>query len=94
METLEGLEQAEGERGQTGALHPTGLLFSPLHPLLFSSPEASVPHTRWQPPPCVPSTPILRAYILGVKGIVAATAELVAALGAVEMHAASSGQCV
>jgi len=33
-------------------------------------------------------------FILGVKGIVTATAELVAALGAVKVHAASSGQCV
>lgn len=34
------------------------------------------------------------AFVLGIKGIVAATAELVAALGAVKMHAASSGQCI
>ena len=41
-----------------------------------------------------PSIPVLGAHILGVKGTVAATAELVAALGAVKVHAASSGQCV
>lgn len=53
------------------------------------------------PPPPDGSGPLscsfpshLQAHILGVKGIVAATAELVAALGAVKVHAASSGQCV
>lgn len=90
-ETLEGLEQAEGERGQRGALPPTVLFFlwvflNGLHP--------SLPHSRWQPHPASPSIPVLWAHILGVKGIVAATAELVAALGAVKVHAASSGQCV
>lgn len=33
-------------------------------------------------------------FVLGVKGIVAATAKLVTTLGAVEMHAAPSGQCI
>lgn len=33
-------------------------------------------------------------FILGVKGVVAATAELVSTLRAVEVHAASPGQCV
>lgn len=42
--------------------------------------------------PQVLPNPILWAHVLGIKGIVAATAELVAALGAVKMHAASSGQ--
>lgn len=36
----------------------------------------------------------VRTFILGVKGVVAAAAELVATLCAVEVHAASSGQCV
>lgn len=37
---------------------------------------------------------LLQAHIFGVKGIIASTAELVAALGAVKVHAASSGKCV
>lgn len=71
-----------GERTEKGALPPP---FSPSPGLFLNS---LCPH------PAVPSVPILWAYILGIKGIVAATAELVAALGAVKVHAASSGQCV
>lgn len=33
-------------------------------------------------------------FVFGIKGIVAAAAELVTTLGAVEVHAASSSQCV
>lgn len=91
METLEGLEQAKGERGQRKVLY-TPLASSSL-PLGYSS--MSLPLTpSGQPPPFYPFHPHLWAHILGVKGIVAATAELVAALGAVKVHAASSGQCV
>lgn len=53
------------------------------------TPNGSIP-----PPPPNPFHPLLQAHILGVKGIVAAAAELVAALGAVKVHAASSGQCI
>ena len=59
-----------------------GLLLHCLHP------------SSWEPHPATPSIPGLGAHILGIKGIVAAAAELVATLGAVKVHAASSGQCV
>lgn len=45
------------------------------------------------PPPLSPS-PTLGTHVFGIKGIVAAAAELVTTLGAVEVHAASSGQCI
>lgn len=67
-------------------------------PALVSSSPGLLLHclrpSSWEPHPATPSIPVLGAHILGVKGTVAATAELVAALGAVKVHAASPGQCV
>lgn len=54
METLEGLEQAEGGRGQREALYLTPH-WSPL-PLGCSS-TASAPHSSREPPPCYPFHP-------------------------------------
>lgn len=79
-----------GEGTERGNLHPTRLLSSTGPPLSGLCP----PHPLAAPHPFIPSIPILWAHILGVKGIVASTAELVAALGTVKVHATSSGQCV
>lgn len=81
---------SRGERGQRDNLHPPASSSLPLG----CSSVASTPHTHWQPLSCYPSRPHSQAHILGVKGIVASTAELMAALGAVKVHAASSGQCI
>ena len=92
METLEGLVQAEGKGGRVRLFTPpiSCFFFSPR--LLLSGLCPSYPMAA--PYPFIPSIPILWAHILGVKGIVASTAELVTALGAVKVHTASSGQCI